>query len=42
MVESLVYEEPLKARKLMWPNTKPPKPPDFEQGQALEIIRNVC
>ena len=41
MVESLVYEEPLKARKLMWPDAKPPKLPAFEQGKALEVIMKV-
>ena len=42
MVDSLVYEEPLETRQLIWPSTKPPQQPVFEQRQILRIIKEVC
>lgn len=41
MVDSLVHEEPFETRKLIWPSTKAPKPPVFERGYALRVIKEV-
>jgi len=42
MVDSLVYEEPVKTRQLIWPSTEPPQQPVFEQCLVLRIIKEVC
>ena len=41
MVESLAQDEPLDARKLVWPGTKLPKLPGFKRDEVLQIIKKV-